>query len=108
MLGCREIQVASLGEDQFSLGAAAPPREAMAELISAWRAGKRRLGGWRAGLGSSSSSESESGSSSVRGGGGCEEEGKEGSQSSSEVAVSDLASSFSLPSSARMMPSSRM
>jgi hypothetical protein len=45
VLGWREIKVASFGDDQFSFGAAAPPREAMAEVISAWRAGKRRLGG---------------------------------------------------------------
>lgn len=45
VLGCREIQVASLGEDQLSLGATAPPREAMVEVICAWRAGKRWFGG---------------------------------------------------------------
>jgi hypothetical protein len=108
VLGWREIQVASLGEDQLSLGATAPSRALMAEVISAWRAGKRTSGGWRAGW-CSSFSESESETSfSSRGGAGCEEVEKEGSQSSSslsDVAVS-LSSFLLLPSSARMMPSS--
>ena len=63
VLGWREIQVASLGEDQFSLGAAAPPSAPMASLMAVWRAGKRPFGGSLGGEGSSpsSSSESESG-----------------------------------------------
>lgn len=60
VLGCREIQVASLGEDQLSLGATAPPREAMVEVICAWRAGKRWFGGSLGGAGGESESESES------------------------------------------------
>ncbi len=105
VLGWREIHVASLGEDQLSLGATAPPRAAMAEVISSWRAGKRTLGGSRPGLEDSSASESESESTSAssRGGGGWAEVGKEGSQSSSS---SSSLVFVLLLSSARMMPSS--
>lgn len=77
VLGCREIHVASLGDDQFSLGAAAPPSAAIADVISACSSGKRRLGGRRAGFSfgwscwSPSESVSDSPSSSwLRGGGG--------------------------------------
>lgn len=120
VLGWREIQVASLGEDQFSLGAAAPPRVAMAVVMESWRAGKRRLGGTFGGGSSVSESESDCDS----GGRKWIVEGAVGSQSSSSSSLSlssllffelsrERDPSF-LPaflissSSARRIPSSRM
>lgn len=47
------IQVASLGADQFNLGATRPPSEAIVSLISWWRVGKASEG---SGSGSSSQS----------------------------------------------------
>jgi hypothetical protein len=88
VLGWREMKVASFGEDQLSLGAAAPPRAAMALLISAWREGKRRFGGWRCGGSGPSSSASVAASE---------------SESKSESEAVPLSPS----SSASMMPSAR-
>ena len=116
MLGYREIQVASLGEDQLSFGAAAPPRAVMASLMAVWRPGKRRLGGSLGGV-TSSESLSESDSESAASVGRSALEGTVGSQSSSSSSSSSSPSGplrlgeeapLGPSSSARMMPSSRM
>ena len=93
-----EIQVASLGEDQFSLGATAPPSSAILSLMVWWSSGKRWSGGSLGGSSSSSLSESVSSFSIL----GLAPVGPDCHSSS-------LSPSSAVPSSsARTMPSSRM
>ena len=101
---CGEIHVASLGDDQFSFGATAPPSSAILSLIAWCSSGNLWFGGSLGGSSSSSSSLSESESESsplgIRGWGAPEGPDCHSSSSSSSAAVPS--------SSAKTMPSSRM